>query len=108
MKGKKETINFSVKETIYGPEISYFFGLNGPAAFSFVPFFENLGNESDFSSFFDSSLSSFFYLNRASNFSQFRASLQNFTSSPLLFLYSDLEGNIAYQTAGSLPVICLL
>ncbi len=43
-------------------------------------------------------------LNRARDWSQFRAALRQWWGAPLNFVYADVDGNIGYQVAGLLPV----
>jgi penicillin amidase len=46
----------------------------------------------------------FMDINRASNFSQFRAALSSFWGPAQNFVYADKAGNIGYQAAGRVPV----
>ncbi len=43
-------------------------------------------------------------LDRARNWSEFRAALANFPGPPQNFVYADVDGNIGYQVAGRLPI----
>lgn len=48
--------------------------------------------------------SAIFTLNRAQNFADFRAAAQLFTVPAQNLVYADVDGNIGYQTPGSLPI----
>lgn len=47
---------------------------------------------------------SFYNLNNASNWDQFKNSLKRFNSPALNFIYADTSGNIGYQAAGFIPI----
>jgi penicillin amidase len=46
----------------------------------------------------------FVRLNRARNWTEFRAALRDFKGPGQNFVYADIDGNIAYQATGALPV----
>ncbi|MCP5111876.1 MAG: penicillin acylase family protein, partial [bacterium] len=46
----------------------------------------------------------FLDINRASNWSEFRAALERFSGPAQNFVFADVDGNIGYQAAGFLPV----
>ncbi|WP_422380470.1 penicillin acylase family protein [Marinicellulosiphila megalodicopiae] len=52
----------------------------------------------------DTSFNSFMKLNYASNWTEFKQALTGFVAPALNFVYSDVEGNIAYIAAGKVPI----
>lgn len=46
----------------------------------------------------------FFYINRAKTYQQWRAALARYKGQPQSFVYADSTGNIAYQAAGTIPL----
>jgi penicillin amidase len=49
-------------------------------------------------------LDSFIRIDRARNYEEFRAALANYGSPSQNFVYADIDGNIAYQTPGLIPI----
>lgn len=49
-------------------------------------------------------INTFYQLNRASNWNDFKSALKNFCVPAQNFIYADIEGNIAYHTAGKIPI----
>ncbi|HXG25849.1 MAG TPA: penicillin acylase family protein [Candidatus Binatia bacterium] len=52
----------------------------------------------------DLTLESFFAINRASSFEEFRAAFANYVSPSQNFLYADVDGNIGYVLPGLIPI----
>lgn len=48
-------------------------------------------------------LAAFYWLNRASNWAEFREALRTYVGPPQNFIYADTSGNIGYSCAGSVP-----
>lgn len=49
-------------------------------------------------------LSAILAVNRAQNWTEFRAGLQSWSLTPLGFMYADVNGNIGLQVAGKIPI----
>lgn len=95
-------VNITIRETHRGPIISdihpykfLFENDKEPAATLSMRW---TGNE------YSKEFSSFYKLNRAGNWTEFKESLRGFYAPGQNFVYADVEDNIGYQFAGRLPI----
>lgn len=95
LRPKNDPVKIVVRETSRGPLIDYFFGNNQSDAISLK--WVALTSS-------DTSYEAFYQLSYASSWVQFRAALSKLVSPALNFMYADVDGNIGYSAAGSIPL----
>ena len=93
-----DAVTFQVYETHRGPLVQSILGIE-PGKWEDQPLSMRwTGREPT------NELKTFYSLNKATNFHEFRESLRHFSSPGQNFVYADTAGNIAYRAAARLPV----
>ncbi|MGL6337795.1 MAG: penicillin acylase family protein, partial [Waterburya sp.] len=88
-----ESVTIQVKETVYGPEVSDLYGLDQPVALKSVTLEPNNGL-----------LEAIVGVNQASNWEEFKGSVESLKVPRSNFVYADVEGNIGYIAPGKYPI----
>ncbi|MFX0000257.1 MAG: penicillin acylase family protein [Candidatus Hermodarchaeota archaeon] len=99
---KSEPIMHKVLISKFGPVVDYFdknqryykFNLPGKYALRWSSFEPDL----------QKNITGFIYINKASNWQEFRDGIKHITINPQNFIYGDLNGNIGHQHGGRIPV----
>jgi len=92
----KPPVKLKVRETVYGPVISDVvkdFAQAAPLALRWTALHPD-----------DTTLEAYLALNRASNWSEFKAAMKHYVVANQNFVYADIKGNIGYFAPGRVPI----
>jgi len=92
-----DPVTITVRETVHGPVITDVVDELKDAATPYALRWTALAEP-------DGLLDSFFALNRAGSFAEFRDALRGYVAPSQNFVYADVDGNIGYQMPGFVPI----